>query len=81
MPVEVVSHVTRVEGDVARLSSFGFSGTIAHAAFSARKVAPILSSTRKWPSLYRSRYIKNLIYTVQRSIWLVRKAHAIAESS
>jgi len=43
MPVELVVRVqldssTSLEG---RLSSFGFSGTIAHAAFSARRGVPL----------------------------------------
>ena len=47
MPVEVVSRVTNsVENaGVSRLSSFGFSGTIAHGAFGATDEAPVLNST------------------------------------
>ena len=33
MPVEVLPRATRGDGVESRLSSFGFSGTIAHAAF------------------------------------------------
>jgi len=46
MPVEVVSRVSNSVEDagVSRLSSFGFSGTIAHGALGAREVAPVLST-------------------------------------
>ena len=45
MPVDVVSRTTALNG--SRLSSFGFSGTIAHGAFGAKKVARPHSSTTK----------------------------------
>ena len=51
MPVEVVSRTTASSG--SRLSSFGFSGTIAHGAFEARKRA--VSMTNDSKSLYRNR--------------------------
>jgi hypothetical protein len=52
MPVEVVSRTTSSSG--SRLSSFGFSGTIAHGAFEARKtVVSMMSNDSK--SLYRNR--------------------------
>ena len=50
MPVDVVSRTTASSG--SRLSSFGFSGTIAHGAFEARK--PVTSPTDT-KSLYRNR--------------------------
>ena len=50
MPVEVASRNTSFSG--SRLSSFGFSGTIAHGAFEARK--PVTSPTDS-KSLYRNR--------------------------
>ena len=50
MPVEVVSRTTAFSG--SRLSSFGFSGTIAHGAFEVRK--PVTSPTDS-KSLYRNR--------------------------
>ena len=47
MPVEVVARVTKSfeDADVSRLNSFGFSGTMAHGVFGARKVATVLCST------------------------------------
>jgi hypothetical protein len=44
MPVEVVSRAIDSIGDagVSRLSSFGFSGTIAHGAFGAGEATPVL---------------------------------------
>ena len=56
MPVEVVSRVTTsVEDDsVSRLSSFGFSGTIAHGVFAA-KSSVVSSSAGVSRSLYRGR--------------------------
>ena len=51
MPVEVVSRTTAFSG--SRLSSFGFSGTIAHGAFEARKT--IVSRSNDSKSLYRNR--------------------------
>ena len=51
MPVEVTSRTTASSG--SRLSSFGFSGTIAHAAFEARKT--IVSESNDAKSLYRNR--------------------------
>ena len=50
MPVDVVSRRTASSG--SRLSSFGFSGTIAHGAFEARKPA---TSPADAKSLYRNR--------------------------
>ena len=50
MPVEVVPRTLASSG--SRLSSFGFSGTIAHGAFEARK--PVMSLTDA-KSLYRNR--------------------------
>jgi hypothetical protein len=50
MPVEVVPRTTVLSG--SRLSSFGFSGTIAHGAFEARKTATTPTDSR---SLYRNR--------------------------
>ena len=50
MPVEVVPRTIASSG--SRLSSFGFSGTIAHGAFEARK--PVTSPTDA-KSLYRNR--------------------------
>jgi hypothetical protein len=52
MPVEVIPRTTASSG--SRLSSFGFSGTIAHGAFEARKVVT-LRSARESKSLYRNR--------------------------
>jgi hypothetical protein len=52
MPVEVISRTTASSD--SRLSSFGFSGTIAHGAFEARK--PFMSPTDS-KSLYRNRRI------------------------
>ena len=51
MPVDVVSRTTA--SNSSRLSSFGFSGTIAHGAFEARKTIVSLSNDSK--SLYRNR--------------------------
>ena len=52
MPVEVTSRTIASSG--SRLSSFGFSGTIAHGAFEARKtVVSMMSNDSK--SLYRNR--------------------------
>jgi len=51
MPLEVVSHTIATSG--SRLSSFGFSGTIAHGAFEARKTIVSISNDSK--SLYRNR--------------------------
>ena len=50
MPVDVVLRTTTSSG--SRLSSFGFSGTIAHGAFEARKPATRPADAR---SLYRNR--------------------------
>ena len=50
MPVDVVLRTTAFNG--SRLSSFGFSGTIAHGAFEARKPA---ASPIESKSLYRNR--------------------------
>ena len=51
MPVDVVPRMTA--SSVSRLSSFGFSGTIAHGAFEARKT--IISMGNDSKSLYRNR--------------------------
>ena len=51
MPVDVVPRTTASGG--TRLSSFGFSGTIAHGAFEARKT--IVSTSNDAKSLYRNR--------------------------
>ena len=51
MPVEVTLRTTAASG--SRLSSFGFSGTIAHGAFEARKTIVSMSNDSK--SLYRNR--------------------------
>jgi hypothetical protein len=51
MPIEVVSRTTAFSG--SRLSSLGFSGTIAHGAFDARKPATLISITDS-KSLYRT---------------------------
>ena len=54
MPVDVVSRT--IASKSSRLSSFGFSGTIAHGAFEARKVVTLGSaSARDSKSLYRNR--------------------------
>ena len=50
MPVEVVSRTTASSG--SRLSSFGFSGTIAHGAFEGRKTVTTPTDSK---SLYRNR--------------------------
>ena len=50
MPVDVTLRTTASSG--SRLSSFGFSGTIAHGAFEARKTA---TSPADAKSLYRNR--------------------------
>ena len=55
MPVEVVPRTLASSG--SRLSSFGFSGTIAHGAFSAQSlVSPQRSVSAMPASLYRSRH-------------------------
>jgi len=51
MPVDVAPRTTALSG--SRLSSFGFSGTIAHGAFEARKTIVSMSNDSK--SLYRGR--------------------------
>ena len=51
MPVDVVPRTTASSG--SRLSSFGFSGTIAHGAFEARETIVSMSNDAK--SLYRNR--------------------------
>ena len=56
MPVEVVSRTT--SSSDSRLSSFGFSGTIAHGAFDARKPAAF-AGTADAKSLYRSKSLLN----------------------
>ena len=55
MPVDVVSRTSASSG--SRLSSFGFSGTIAHGSFSAQSMVPSQRSVSSVPaSLYRSRH-------------------------
>ena len=78
MPVDVIPRTTSSSG--SRLSSFGFSGTIAHGAFGANKVARSHNSTTKYPSLYRGCCVKIPIHSAQRSIWLVQRSYQIAES-
>ena len=78
MPVDVVPRTTASSG--SRLSSFGFSGTIAHGAFGVREVTPSRKDTRHSPSVYRSRRVKVSINADQRSIWLVKRAYAVVES-
>ncbi len=52
MPVDMVARTSASSG--SRLSSFGFSGTIAHGAFEARKtIVSMMSNDSK--SLYRNR--------------------------
>ena len=65
MPVEVIPRTTKLSG--SRLSSFGFSGTIAHGAFEARK--PVMSPTDA-KSLYRNRRFVALRETT-RLDWLL----------
>ena len=64
-PVEVVLRTTASSG--SRLSSFGFSGTIAHGAFEARK--PVTSPTDAKP-LYRNRRFVTPSHTT-RLDWLL----------
>ena len=65
MPVDVVPRTTAFSG--SRLSSFGYSGTIAHGAFEARKTA---TSPADAKSLYRNRrYITSVATT--RLDWLL----------
>ena len=66
MPVEVMSRTTASNG--SRLSSFGFSGTIAHGAFEARKT--IVSTSNVAKSLYRNRQFVAPSATV-RLDWLI----------
>lgn len=55
MPVEALARAAR--GVESRLSSFGFSGTIAHGAFGAAERLAMFSldSARDLASLYRGR--------------------------
>ena len=72
MPVEVVARTTASSG--SRVSSFGFSGTIAHGAFEARKVVT-LGSARDSKSLYRNKSLFNRSqhqYSPMRRIALAR---------
>ena len=58
MPVEVLPRALSSINEifqVSRLSSFGFSGTIAHGAFAAQNSA-VSASSRVSKSLYRSRH-------------------------
>ena len=66
MPVDVAPRTTAVSG--SRLSSFGFSGTIAHAAFEARKTVVTMSNDSK--SLYRNRRFLTPIDTT-RLDWMI----------
>ena len=56
MPVEVAPRMTSLIS--SRLSSFGFSGTIAHGAFNARK-PETSGSSRDSRSLYRNKSLLN----------------------
>jgi len=68
MPVDVITRTTA--SNSSRLSSFGFSGTIAHGAFEARKTA---TSPADAKSLYRNRrYITSVATT--RLDWLLEAA-------
>ena len=69
MPVDVVP---RTVSSGSRLSSFGFSGTIAHGAFEARKTIVSMSNDSK--SLYRNKSLLTLSehqYSPTRRIALV----------
>jgi len=59
MPVEALPRTTHGSLE-SRLSSFGFSGTIAHGAFGAWRPALLLDGTRDWDSLFRSRRLVGL---------------------
>ena len=54
MPVEVISRTTALSG--SRLSSFGFSGTIAHGGFGAPGSVPASDLYSPSASLYRARH-------------------------
>ena len=65
MPVDVVSRTTSSRG--SRLSSFGFSGTIAHGAFSVQNLVSSHRSVSSMPvSLYRSRHNLPRVKNVER---------------
>ena len=68
MPVDVVPRTTASSG--SRLSSFGFSGTIAHGAFEARKAVTTPTDSK---SLYRNRRFVASIDTT-RLYWLLEEA-------
>ena len=65
MPVDVAPRTTAFSG--SRLSSFGFSGTIAHGAFEARKTATSPTDSK---SLYRNRRYVALVDTTRLN-WLL----------
>jgi len=67
MPVDVVPRTTAFSG--SRLSSFGFSGTIAHGAFEARKTI-VSTSSNAAKSLYRNRRFVNPSDTARLS-WMI----------
>ena len=67
MPIEVISRTRASNG--SRLSSFGFSGTIAHGAFEARKTIVSMSSNDS-KSLYRNRRFVNPSDTTRLS-WMI----------
>ena len=60
MPVDVVPRTTAFSG--SRLSSFGFSGTIAHGVFdSIGHVQATHNETNKTASLYRQKFLSSTI--------------------
>jgi hypothetical protein len=69
MPVDVVSRTTA--SNSSRLSSFGFSGTIAHGAFEARKTVSIPTDAK---SLYRNKILTRSEhqYSLMRRLALAR---------
>ena len=69
MPVEVLQR--GAQGDApstSRLSSFGFSGTIAHGAFAAKKETALADATKHPKSLYRDR--RTLSTGIEMRPWL-----------
>jgi len=67
MPVDVISRAaTSVDNSSSRLSSFGFSGTIAHGAFSTEMRLTSTRSTSNSLPLYRNRKDIHLSNTAQR---------------
>lgn len=80
MPVDVVPRMPASSD--SRLSSFGFSGTIAHGSFGIRKVTPLRKNKRHYsPSVYRNRRVNVSINAEQRSIWLVKRIYSAVELS